>query len=145
MSWQSDLHSPESPRRPGVDSHDLELMAFEQPSPDDITEAVILMRRWTRLSDSLKPELHFRYMGIGSRSKMGFLAWLVDTHRHLVYSAFRDQYPVEAAAFRLQLLTLCESRKNRLSRTNGSGLVYVFASALAKHAAAFPKIALGEE
>ncbi|HEY0197074.1 MAG TPA: hypothetical protein VGC19_00865 [Rhodanobacter sp.] len=144
MSWQDDSHPSRTTRSPSADAHELALMAFEQPSPVDLAEAVILMRRWTRLPHNRKPEVDFVYKGIRSRSMMGFLAWLVDMRGSRIYATFRILYPFEAEAFRRQLLILCKSRAKQLSTMNGSGLAYVFSRALARHAKEFPNIVLGE-
>jgi hypothetical protein len=131
-------------RSPSADSHDLALMAFEQPSPDDLEESVVLMRRWTRLPDNRKPEVDFRYRGIRSRSSLGFLVWLVGQHGNSVYMVLQEEHPVEAASFRHQLLTLCESQAACLLRSSTSGIAFVFSRALAHHAMELPRTALGK-
>lgn len=130
-------------RSPSADAHDLALMAFEQPSPDDLRESVVLMRRWARLPGNRKPEVDFRYKGIRSRSSLGFLVWLVGQHGNSVYMMLREEHPAEAAAFRHQLLALCESQTQQFSQMGGSGLAYVFSRALANHVREFPQVVLG--
>jgi len=143
MCQQQDSSSRFPLRSPSVDAHDLALMAFEQPSPNDLRESVVLMRRWTRLPGNRKPEVDFRYKGIRSRSSIGFLVWLVDQHGNSVYMMLREEHPIEAAAFRHQLLALCESQAQQFSQMGGSGLAYVFSRALASHAREFPQVVLG--
>jgi hypothetical protein len=144
MCQQQD-NSPQIPlRSPSLDSHGLALMAFEQPSPDDFRESVVLMRRWTCLPHNQKPEVHFEYRSIRSRSSLGFLVWLVSQHGSNVYMLLREEHPTEAEAFRHQLSILCESQSQQFSRMGGSGLAYVFSRALANHAREFPQVVLGD-
>jgi len=144
MYWSHDSVPRLPSRSPNADAHDLALMAFEQPSPDDLRESVVLMRRWTRLPGNRKPEVDFRYKGVRSRSSLGFLVWLVGQHGNSVYMMLREEHPVEAESFRHQLLTLCESQAACLLRSSASGMAFVFSRALAHHALKLPRTVLGK-
>ena len=144
MSHLEDDSPRFSLRSHGIESHDLTLMAREQPSPDDIHEAVVLMRRWTRLPDNRKPEVRSEYKGMGTVSKVGFLIWLTKVCGHRIYTMLRAEAPVEAAEFRRQLLLLCAAWAEQLSRMGGSGLVHSFSRGLAGHVRHLPEILLDD-
>jgi len=142
LTGRADDYAIPPPRNLSADARELALMAARQPSPENLPEAVRLMRRWTRLPEHLRPEVDFKHAGIGSHSKMGFLAWLVDVQGSRIYRALRHRHPREAAAFRQQLLATCAARENFLSNMGGASLVRVFSRALARHAREFPDAVL---